>query len=196
MTNSSLPPDSRLIEGLRSGDPRALERLVAAYWGTLVQFADRILDGHADPQDIVQEAFIRLWAHRERWSVDGSLRSLLYTVTRNAALDERRRSARGERAARSADPPAPRPQPSSETEATELRDAAAEAVAALPPKRQEVFRLSREEGLTYAEIADVMGVSPQTVANQMSLALADLRKSLAPLLGPPEGGRPGSEDSG
>ena len=43
-------------------------------------------------------------------------------------------------------------------------------------------RLAREEGLTYAEIAGVMGVSPQTVANQMSLALADLRRALEPHL--------------
>lgn len=193
---ASLPPDSELVEGLRSGDPRTLERLVAAYWDTLVPFADRILDGHADPQDVVQEAFIRLWARRERWAEDGSLRALLYTVTRNAALDERRRSARGERVARSADPPTPRAQPSEDAETEELRRAAEEAVAALPPKRQEVFRLSREQGLTYAEIAEVMGVSPQTVANQMSLALADLRSALAPLLEPWPGEAPGPDRRG
>ena len=75
--------------------------------------------------------------------------------------------------------------PLSPAEAAQLQRAASEAVSGLPPKRQEVFRLAREEGLTYAEIAAVMGVSPQTVANQMSLALADLRKALAKHLDPP-----------
>lgn len=178
MTERSLPPDLDLIEGIRSGDPTTLGRLQDAYWDLLVQFAARILDGNADPQDVVQEAFIRLWTHRERWGTDGSVRALLYTVTRNAALDERRRQARSDRAVLRADMPTAEPVPSERAVADELRRAAAEAVSLLPPKRQEVFRLAREEGLTYAEISAVMGVSPQTVANQMSLALSDLRHAL------------------
>lgn len=182
MTDGSLPSDRELIEGIRSGDAGTLRRLQTAYWDLLVQFAARILDGGSDPQDVVQEVFIRLWTHRERWGEDGSVRSLLYTVTRNAALDERRRQARSARAALAADAPASGPAPSEDAVAGELRRAAAAAVSLLPPKRQEVFRLAREEGLTYAEIAAVMEVSPQTVANQMSLALADLRRALAPYL--------------
>lgn len=185
MTDPSLPPDGELIEGIRSGDSSTLERVMEAYWSVLVQYAGRILDGGSDPQDVVQEAFIRLWSRRERWSTEGSVRSLLYTVTRNAALDERRRQARGEKAAMAADPPNAPSLPSADAAAVQLRQAAADAVSGLPPKRQEVFRLAREQGLSYAEIATVMGVSPQTVANQMSLALSDLRKALAPHLEPP-----------
>ena len=70
------------------------------------------------------------------------------------------------------------PLPSQELAADELAAAAREAVAALPPKRQSVFRLVREEGLSYAEVAEVMHLSPQTVANHMSLAISDLRKAL------------------
>lgn len=186
MTHLTLPPDSELIAGIRAGDSDTLRHLQAAYWSRLVQFADRILGGVADPQDVVQEAFIRLWSRRDRWQVEGSVRSLLYTVTRNAALDERRRHVRRERVSQAADPPVAATEPSEDAAVAELRKAAAAAVSALPPKRQEVFRLSREEGLTYSEIAAVMGVSPQTVANQMSLALADLRRALAPHLGEAE----------
>jgi RNA polymerase sigma-70 factor (ECF subfamily) len=185
MTDHSLPPDRELIEGIRSGDSNTLERVMAAYWGVLVQYAGRILDGGSDPQDVVQEAFIRLWSRRERWGTEGSVRSLLYTVTRNAALDERRRQARGERAAMAADLPNAPSLPSADAAAAQLRQAAADAVSGLPPKRQEVFRLAREQGLSYAEIAAVMGISPQTVANQMSLAMSDLRRVLAPHLAVP-----------
>lgn len=183
MTDAGTPPDGELIAEIRSGEPEALRRLMAAYWEPLVHYAGRVLGGGADPEDVVQEAFIRLWTRRERWTVDGSVRSLLYTITRNCALDERRRSARVERAALAADPPLASLTPSVEAEATQLRAAAAKAVEALPPKRREVFRLAREEGLTYAEIAAVMGISAQTVANHMSLALSDLRVALAPHLG-------------
>jgi RNA polymerase sigma-70 factor (ECF subfamily) len=182
MPEPTLPTDRELIEGIRSGDSEVLERLMGAFWSPLVRYAGRIVGEGSDPQDVVQEAFIRLWARRERWNAEGSVRSLLYTVTRNAALDERRRRARGARVARAAAPPPPPPAPSEEAVAEELARIASRAVSALPPKRQEVFRLSREEGLTYAEIASVMDVSPQTVANQMSLALSDLRRALAPHL--------------
>lgn len=179
MTDPSPQSDRDLLAGIRSGDTHALQQLMAAYWDALVRYAGRVLGGSADPQDAVQEAFIRLWSQRERWSVDGSVRSLLYTVTRNVALDERRRSVRVERVARAADPPSASPEPSSDAEASQLRAAATRAVANLAPKRREVFRLAREEGLSHAEIAAVMGLSPQTVANHMSLALADLRRALA-----------------
>ncbi|MEJ2504350.1 MAG: sigma-70 family RNA polymerase sigma factor [Gemmatimonadota bacterium] len=184
MTDLGSLADQDLIVAIRAGDERALETLVASYWDTLLQYAARVLRGAADPQDVVQEAFIRLWTHRERWGSDGSVRSLLYTVTRNVALDELRRDARATRAVQAADRPDPPGPPSDDAEASELRASVRAAVAALPAKRQEVFRLAREEGLSYAEIAAVMGLSPQTVANHMSLALSDLRRALALYLTP------------
>jgi RNA polymerase sigma-70 factor (ECF subfamily) len=64
----------------------------------------------------------------------------------------------------------------------ELRSMAETAVSSLPPRRQEVFRLVREGGLSYKEVAETLGISTQTVANLMSLALGDLRASLKPML--------------
>jgi RNA polymerase sigma-70 factor (ECF subfamily) len=182
MTDPVVPAETELIDGIRSGDTETLARLQALYWAPLVRFADRIVGVRADPQDVVQEAFIRLWTHRDRWDARGSVRSLLYTMTRNAALDELRRLERTERASRAADPPPSAPAPSDDAAAAELRRAAAIAVERLAPQRREVFRLAREEGLTYAEIAEVLGLAPQTVANHMSLALSDLRRTLAPYL--------------
>jgi RNA polymerase sigma-70 factor (ECF subfamily) len=53
------------------------------------------------------------------------------------------------------------------------------AITALPERRREIFVLSRYHGLSYREIAEVLEISPQTVANQLSAALATLRESLA-----------------
>jgi RNA polymerase sigma factor (sigma-70 family) len=179
MTRESLPPDEELIERLRSGDERVIEMLVAAYWSALCNYAEGLLDGATDPQDVAQEAFVRLWSRRKKWRREGSVRALLYTVTRNAAFDERRRGVRADSASRAAPTPAPSPTPADEAVADDLRVAAEAAVSCLPPMRQEIFRLAREEGLTYGEIASVLDLSPQTVANHMSLALSDLRRDLA-----------------
>lgn len=178
-------PDSELLERVRGGDAAALQGLLQNHWAPLVRYVRRMLPDPDDAQDIVQEAFVRLWTRRTRWKVEGSVRSLLFTITRNAALDELRRRTRRGRAARAFRGSTPPPLPSEVAAASALEQAAAAAVAALPPKRQEVFRLAREAGLSYSEIAEVMDVSPQTVANQMSLALADLRQALQPHL--PEG---------
>jgi RNA polymerase sigma-70 factor (family 1) len=170
--------DRALVERIRSGDAAAYEHLLREHWAPLVRFARRMLPGADDPQDVVQDVFVRLWRRREALKTDGSVRALLFTMTRNAALDEIRRQGRRDRAAAAQDPRRSTPLPSQDLAADELAAAAREAVAALPPKRQSVFRLVREEGLSYAEVAEVMNVSPQTVANQMSLAMADLRKAL------------------
>lgn len=182
MTEQSLPPDEELIDRLRSGDQRIVELLVAEYWSALCNYADGILAGVADPQDVVQEAFVRLWRRRDRWRRKGSVRALLYTVTRNAAFDERRRDVRRDAASRAAPTPTPSPNPADEALASDLEARALAAVSRLPSKRQEIFRLAREEGLTYGEIASVLNLSPQTVANHMSLALSDLRRELAQYL--------------
>ena len=167
-----------LVERIRAGDAEAYERLLHAYWPPLVRFARRMSPGADDPQDVVQDVFVRLWKRRGSLKVDGSVQALLFTMTRNAALDGIRRRDRQSRALAGYEGPGPEALPSQITAAEELTSAARAAVAALPPKRGEVFRLVREEGLSYEEVAEILSLSPQTVANHMSLAMADLRKAL------------------
>ena len=70
-------------------------------------------------------------------------------------------------------------QPDELLEETLLQEEVAAAIADLPERRREVFVLARFHGLSYQEIADVLGVSQQTVANQMSSALSQLRELLS-----------------
>lgn len=173
-----------MVERLAGGDETALEQLVSAYWWPLVRYAERIA-GPADAEDAVQSAFVRLWTRRHALDTTGSLRSLLYTMTRNAAIDECRRERRlAARASAAAelDLRCRPPTPLADTREAELACRAEEAVSGLPPRRQAVFRLVREHGLSYEEVAEVLDLAVQTVANHMSLALADLRRALAPVL--------------
>jgi len=191
--------ESGILESLRSGDSEALGQLMDRLWAPLVGYSRRILPDGFDPQDVVQEAFVRLWARRTQLREDGSLKALLYTTVRNASLDELRTTRRRQRL-QAAGPQPSRPRtPYENVHGAELQRLAAGAVAQLPEKRQEVFRLVREEGLSYRDTAEVLGLSEQTVANHMSLALADLRTAMRPYLsdrdGEGDGGRknkPGS----
>jgi len=191
--------DQSFLESLRSGDTEALGRLLDRLWAPLIGYARRILPDDLDPQDVVQEAFVRLWSRRAQLREDGSLKALLYTTVRNASLDALRTSRRRQKL-QAAGPQPSRPRtPYEDVHGAELQRLAAGAVARLPEKRQEVFRMVREEGLSYRETAAVLGLSEQTVANHMSLALADLRAAIRPYLSDREGesgegreSRPGS----
>jgi len=74
--------DVPLLARMRSGDTGALDLLLEQYWAPLVTYSGRLLNSHDMAEDVVQEAFIRLWEHRERWSLEGSVRALLYKITR------------------------------------------------------------------------------------------------------------------
>jgi RNA polymerase sigma-70 factor (ECF subfamily) len=175
-------PDTGVVVRLSKGESGALQELMDAHWAPLVRYAAGILSGPADPQDLVQGVFLRLWDRRRRLKAQGSLKALLYTMVRNASLDDLRRNARRAKAEGTTPPPTPPSTPYQDVQGAELQRAAAAAVERLPAKRQEVFRLIREEGLTYQEVSQVLELSPQTVANHMSLALADLRVALKPFL--------------
>ncbi len=193
-TADSAVDDGHVIRGLRSDDPETLRRLMEAFWTPLVGFAHRFLAGSADPEDVVQAAFVKLWTRRSGLAEAGSLRALLFTIVRRACLDELRRKTRRTRAEGSARAPATPRTPYEDIHGAELQRLAAAAVDRLPPRRREVFRLIREEGLSYRDAAEVLGISIQTVANHMCLAMADLRTSLGPYISPPAS--PGEEGRG
>lgn len=176
-----MPAD--LLGRLRAGEPDALAELLDREWGGLVRFLRRRSASDDAAEDAAQEAFVRLWERRERWQA-GSARALLYRIGANAVADANRRAGtrarRGrEAASRATGTP---PTPADDLERSEAGARFHAALEGLAPQRREVFRLVREEALTYREVAEVLELSPQTVANHMSLALRELRTALADLL--------------
>jgi RNA polymerase sigma-70 factor (ECF subfamily) len=177
------PDDATLLARLRDDDAAALDALLERHWAALCRYVVRTTGSQDAAADVAQEAFCRLWEMRATWRLDGSVRGLLFRLARNAAVSEHRREQARERAAgtyaeltldpKSAVLPAER---------AELRDAIEDAVEHLPARRREVFTLRMVDDLSYDEIAEVMGTSRQTVANQLSRALATLRDGLRHML--------------
>lgn len=172
-----------LLERVRLGDEAALEGLIELYWAPLLRYARSIV-GSADAEDVVQEAFVRLWKGAREWKAGTPAAAFLYLTVRNQCLNEKRRRRVRSRFAFLRAIPLPRA-PFTPLEALQDREmsvAFSRALDRLSPRRREVFDLARNHGLSYREIADVMGVSPQTVANQMSAAMGQLRRELRPFL--------------
>jgi len=142
-------------------------------------FIARMTGSPEAAEDAVQETFCRLWERRRTWRVEGSVGGLLFRLARNIAISEHRHLQAEERAASIAGETLPTHHDAPERPDAELRAVLEDAIATLPPRRREVFLLRVVHELSYKEIAAVMGTSPQTVANQLSHALGELRKKLS-----------------
>lgn len=170
-----------LVARLALDDGQALAALMERYWRPMVAFALDKIRGQDAAEDLVQEAFVRVWERRRQLRPHASPRAYLYRVLRNLITDEFRRRRMRERFSffRSLVDPAEVPSPAATVEAGEFASAANRAIAALPERRRDVFVLAHLHGLSYREVAETLGITPRTVANHMSLALAQLREALA-----------------
>ena len=175
--------DVAFASRLHSGDTGALDDLLQLYWSPLVSYVDRLLANDDAAQDVAQRAFIQLWERRDRVAPTKGVKTLLYRIARNLALNEQRAIKVRERWAQTISE-MPMSLPTDSLVERELERAVRDAIDRLAPRRREAFLLARFDELSYREIGDVMGLSVQTVANHVSAALADLRRELAPLLTP------------
>ena len=176
--------DEQLMGAIKADEAMALEALFGRHWAKLLRFVQGLLDCPDSSEDVVQESFVCLWEHRQEWQAGGSVRSYLYRVARNRALNEARyRTIRRDHRNKPVQVRVPPlPTPVDRLKESEIRKAVETALSELPPRRREVFVLTRLEGRSYAEASEIMGISLQTVANQMSAALATLRPKLRSLV--------------
>jgi RNA polymerase sigma-70 factor (ECF subfamily) len=184
-TSSAELRDAQLLRRLAHGDVTALKNLIDAYWVPLLEYATRVLQQPDAAEDIAQETFVRIWEGRGEWRPEGSLCGYLYRMARNLAFNERRRvriRAKWAIQLHEDHRNSAESTPADQLEDSEIAQAVEEAITRLPERRRQIFCLARFHGMKYHEIAVVMGLSPQTVANQMTNALADLHRMLAVFL--------------
>ena len=176
--------DAQWVRQIRRGDRDAYKALFYTYYEDLCIFAARYVGSHDRGRDVVQTVFAVIWERRADWKVHTSLKAYLYQAVRNRGLNAKRAARRRQAVTPSIDEVSPRI-PMSVTDGSplqfkQLNDAVWRAVHQLPERRRMVFLLHRQHGCTYAEIAQIMGITPKTVENQMGRALKTLREQLAP----------------
>ena len=170
------PSDANLLTRLAADDESALDALLVKYWEPLTLFIARMTGSMEAAEDAVQETFCRVWERRRTWRVEGSVSGLLFRLARNIAISEHRHLQTEQRVAAIVADSQPAHSDMDELPDDELRRALEREIAALPPRRREVFLLRVVHDLSYKEIGAIMETSPQTVANQLSSALATLRQ--------------------
>ena len=184
-TWGSPPPvsDGDLFARLRADDTDALDVALKHHWSLVVDYVKRLTTSADAAEDIAQRTFLQLWDRRAYWRAEGSIRALLCRIARNYAISEHRRQSADERSAAAfVELSAPAAPVRDVVETEQLRSALDREISLLPARRKEIVVLRCVHDLSYKEIAEVMNIAPQTVANQLSSALATLRISLRELL--------------
>ncbi|HET7421838.1 MAG TPA: sigma-70 family RNA polymerase sigma factor [Candidatus Dormibacteraeota bacterium] len=170
-------PDAELAARLAARDESALGELYDRYGALAYSLAMRILDDSGKAEDVVQEAFVKLWNGAARFDESrGSLRAWLTTAVRNRSIDMLRGRSQHERRelALKPDVSAAGAGPDEEAAGSLERAAVRAALAELPEEQRQAVMLAYFGGFTQAEIAELAGVPLSTVKGRMRLALEKL----------------------
>ncbi|WP_303309582.1 RNA polymerase sigma-70 factor [Hymenobacter sp. BT730] len=168
----------RLAELQRTNPEAFMEALYRAYYRPLGNAVFRVVQDRAVAEDLVQDLLLNVWKNRATLQITATYRSYLFRAALHAAL---RHTERQKRQVAWEDANVVDMGTNSTLEHLNEQDAeaaVAAALATLPPQCRAVFLLSRQEGLSYQQIAETLDVSPKTVDNQMGKALRLLRQQL------------------
>ena len=171
--------DKQIFEAIKHDDHGTYEMVFREFYRPMTAYAFRFLGSLADSESIVQDVFLRLWQKRNEIMITSSLQNYLFRSVKNHCINyiEHEKIKTGYQSMVIKNE-ADRSEYSEFFLEFGLMKKIETAITSLPEKRQEIFRLAREEGLKYREIADKLNISVKTVETQMTLALKQLRESL------------------
>ncbi|MBS1601371.1 MAG: RNA polymerase sigma-70 factor [Bacteroidetes bacterium] len=178
--NDSCPPE--LLQLVSNGDQTAFRQLYAFFYKRLYHFALALVKTRESAEEIVEDVFVRIWQRRTDLSAIRNVRVYLYTATKNSALNYLSQKAR-----QSITEPfdhihvdlndsAVTPEQILIT--AEIHQKIQKAVEALPPRCKMIFKLVREDGLRYKEIAEILNISINTIDAQMAIAVKRISASI------------------
>jgi RNA polymerase sigma-70 factor (ECF subfamily) len=177
------PSETDAVTRVRRGDERAFEELFRAHYAGLCAFARHYVGEDGTAEELVQDVFAAVWAKRESWQVTSSVRSYLFGAVRNRALNRRKRESLERdwiQQEAAANEPFRAPDTIDESETEDRQRAIDAAIESLPERCRLVMRLRWRDQLSYAEVAEVMGISVKGVENQLARGLKSLRDRLVP----------------
>jgi len=173
--------DQEYIIRLKNEDYTAFDGLFKRYSESIFAFVYSISKDSFTAEEITQTVFLKVWEKRMQIDEHFSFKSFLFRITYNETISylrkEKAEKKRIELFTTS------KSYSSNETEYLvefeSQESAARKIIDSFPERRKQIFKLSREQGLTNREIAEQLNISVKTVENQMNLALKVLRDKLA-----------------
>lgn len=172
--------ESELLAKIAQGDEQAFSEIFNWYYQPLGQAILKITESLPLTQEIVQDAFVKVWLKRETLTEINNFSAYLFILCRNHTFATLKKLAKEQKLQ-----PALTQNLQWESELEELdnpsehyRAMIQQAVAKLPAQQQKIYQLSRQERLKYEEIATLLGLSSETVKTQIYNAVKAIRKDL------------------
>lgn len=181
--------EEELIARAAKGDQDAFAQLLELHKGKVYGLTLRLTGSVEDAMDLTQETFFNAWRGLPRFNGQSKFSTWLYRLATNAAIDFLRREKRRgavttvplyteEESQRALDIPDHRFTPQTELERKELQEAIQRGLERLSDEHRQALVLREVTGLSYAEIAQVLGIEEGTVKSRISRARLALRKVL------------------
>jgi RNA polymerase sigma-70 factor, ECF subfamily len=186
--------DNDVVRAFLGGDERAFGELVRRYDTRLLNFVYRTIGDRERGQDLVQETFVRVYRHIERFDLSKKFSTWIYTIASNLAKNELRNRSRNplvlfqtikknwDADHRPLEWEDTQYKPDDLYRKRHLKEKVEEAVAQLPEHHRIVFVLRELEGKTYEEIAEITGCNLGTVKSRLNRARNNFAQIVAPMI--------------
>lgn len=173
-------PDSHLVSKLKDSDISAFNELYNRYHARIYHLALRFLPCAEDAEEIVQLVFVALWENRDKIIEDQPFDSYIFSIARHSIYKALRKAVYRQGYLEYLK------QNHSQTAFVtedlvmfhELDTVVQELIEKLPPKRREIIRMHRDEGLSYNEIAERLSITNSTINTQLTKAMSFIRQHI------------------
>jgi len=181
---------------VRDGEALAFEELMHRYQDRLLTVMSHLVGNRHLAEDLTQEVFLRVYRSRKRYEPGAKFSTWLYTIANRVALNSKRRTSRRREVhleARDSGPLGAQPlerlalaasgqTPTRQLDKSEMRDIVRLAMQGLNDRQRMAVLLNKFEGMSYADIAETMQMSPKAIKSLLSRARDNLREILEPYL--------------
>jgi RNA polymerase sigma-70 factor (ECF subfamily) len=176
----SIRSEKELLVKLKAGDTNAFEQIYRSYSNRLFGNLLKLLRSETEAQEILQEAFLKIWQNRAQIDPERSFRSYLFKIAENKVFDHFRKAALEKRAqiqlSRASD--IDNSLVDSMLLDKENLQVLTKAIDKLPPQRRQVFILVKLQGKTYKEVSEQLGISASTISDHIVKATKSIRDYL------------------
>lgn len=180
---------SELLANISNGNESAFQELYYRYYDRLYAFARVYVRSAAQAEDVVSDVFFNLWNGRHTLPAIAFFETYLYKAVKNGCLNalkssyHRRVSLTSEQVDLEVYIEDARPDTTAMY--NELSNALEAAIASLPDRCKLIFKMVKEDGLRYKQVAEILDISPRTVETQVAIAIKKIEQTLAPHLQQP-----------
>ena len=182
MNNSNLHNEREIVFQISEGNERAFLALYKHFYAQLKPIVQKYLNSGIEPEEILQQSFLKVWLNREKLPEVENLQAWIYKIAYREYLIALRKRLNYEdklnKYSLTLDEGNSQALPHDIVNLENIRERIQEVVNDLAPQRKAIYELSRNEGLRINEIAEKLSIAPQTVKNVLFTVLKMIREHL------------------